>query len=126
MIVDMKMGADLAEHLAKTLDDLTFELLIRKRISMMFDQANTAIDDLSDSHDYCTFKYSNNDKCEWTVGLGRTYSDAISSKGEVLQITKSNAVSQYIQQNGNRLSLLLPPPDHVILDADTDSGDMKW
>lgn len=103
-------GSELAEHLAKTLTDLEFELLLRKRIEITFSNILYAHPNLYDSHHSCQFKYSWNDKCEWYLGVGETYSKTASARGEVLSATARDISTIYGLQESNKLSKLLPPP----------------
>lgn len=109
MNVDLK-GPELSKHLAVSLTDLEFELLIRERIKLQFENAHARTFGLGESHNTCQFTYNWNDKSQWRVELGSTYNDQVSLRGEVLTRTVINCGAQYEMQHGNKLSLLLPPP----------------
>jgi len=111
-LIDMaKPAPQLAEQLARELDDATFELLVRYRIQEQFQSAHRAQPNLGESHNSCRFTFEWNDRSEWHVSVGSTYRDQVSLHGEVLAKCVENVVVQYNLQHGNKLSLLLPPPD---------------
>jgi hypothetical protein len=125
MNVDLS-GPELAEHLAKSLTDLEFELLVRERIRAHFKVRLGLNDALGESHNECKFYFRWNDKSIWCVSLGATYNDAVTLQGEVLSTTVRNCATQWDMQNGNKLSLLLsaPKPDHGVFILTTDpTGD---
>lgn len=100
----------LAQHLAETLTDLEFELLVRKRIELTYALVSRGNDDWGTSHADCSFTYKWDDKATWRCEVGSNYSDAVTVSGEVLTKTWQIAATQWHQQNGNKLSLLLSPP----------------
>lgn len=112
MMIDLAQPAHkLAAELAKSLDDATFELLVRYRIRAEFDWPHRANPNLSESYNSCRFVFEWNDKCTWHISVGSTYRDQVSINGEVLAKTVVNAMNQYELQHGNKLSLLLPSPE---------------
>lgn len=104
-------GVELAEHLAGVMTDLEFELLVRARIKKMFDAVHAARPNLYPTHDYCAFRYNREDKSEWTINLGETYSKKASAEGEVLTSTFADALEIMDAKDRNKLSLLLAPPE---------------
>ena len=106
-------GAELADYLAATLTDLEFELLVRKRVTKLFESAHANNPGFGESHNSCRYIHNWHDKSEWAVGVGTTYTDKVDLRGEVLRKTLVNACMQYDMQHGNKLSLLLPAPKHT-------------
>ena len=103
-------GAAFATHLASTLTDQEFELLIRTRISQGFAQAHSASPNLSESYNSCTFTASWGDEGRWDVRIGETYSKSADITGQVLSTCISDVTQLFRMKQGNRLSLLLPSP----------------
>ena len=102
----------LADYLATKLTDYEFEMLIRKRIQLSYEQATGRLspNEFDTSRAICEFAYKWEDKCNWHVRVGAEYNDAVYGDGEVLQITFDNAVDHWKKQHRNKLSLLLPAP----------------
>lgn len=118
MSVELR-DAELAEHLAKTLTDYEFEMLLRKRIEHAYLLATaTACDEVEFSESYatCEFHYKWDDKCVWHVRVGTNYRDAVNGDGEVLGITWRDAVCHFMNQRENKLSLLLPAPKPTVFE----------
>jgi hypothetical protein len=103
-------GAKLADHLAKVLTNLEFELLVRKRISSALAYVHATRPNLSESHDKVFFFYNNSDSSYWDCGLGETYSKNATTKGEVLSHTLRDVGAIMDAKECNKLSLLLAPP----------------
>ena len=109
MNVDLH-GPMLADYLNDYLNDLEFELLLRKRIERLFKDAFTKQPAFGEHHSECTFTFSWGDAASWRVALGSNYNNTASLRGEVLTKTVINAATQWELQHGNKLSLLLPAP----------------
>jgi hypothetical protein len=111
-------GAELAEHLARTLTDLEFELLLRARITMLFHDMHVRDPNLSESYNNCSFHMSWGDEAKWNVGVGENYSKSADISGQVLSNCVSDVYQLYLMKQGNRLSKLLPAP--------SEDEDKKW
>jgi len=109
MQVELKDVA-LAEHLARTLTDLEFEMLVRERIKHLFKGVHHATPNLSESYNSCRFTMSWTDNAEWHVRIGETYNKAAEVDGQVLSKCCADVVRLYEMKNANKLSVLLPPP----------------
>ena len=110
MNVDLT-GPALASHLADTLTDLEFELLIRNRISRLFTIQHMRSPELGEHHNTCSFHFKWDDKSIWCAALGANYNDTVSLRGEVLSMAIEDAAHQWRRQSVNKMSLLLPPPE---------------
>lgn len=103
-------GAELAEHLAKRLSDLEFELLVRARILNAFAKTHVHIENLGDSYNSCSFTMSWGDNALWRVGIGQNYNTSAEISGQVLDKCMQQVETLYRMKNANKLSFLLPPP----------------
>lgn len=104
-------GPELADHLARSLNDLEFELLVRRRIELKFAPLMERYPDLAESYNRCKFVYQWDDRCTWEVALGSSYRDQTETCGEVLSVCVRNVESQWVNKQDNKLSLLLPAPE---------------
>ena len=101
---------ELAEYLAYNLNDLEFELLVRKRIAIEFKRAFDKMPNLYEGASTCHYSHSFTDKGEWTVRIGENYSKSSTAEGEVLFRTMADAMLRMEQRLGNKLSNLLSAP----------------
>jgi hypothetical protein len=108
--------AELAEHLARSLSDFEFEMLLRRRIEIAYGLCVEHNPEFTESYAGCQFTFEWNDKCNWHVRVGTCYKDSVSGDGEVLSMTFSNAVENYDNQRENKLSLLLPAPKPTVFE----------
>jgi hypothetical protein len=97
---------EIAEILSKTLTDLEFELLVRKRINRLFAREIDHNSNLSESHHRCRFEHSFEDKGTWNVRIGENYSKNVSTEGEVLTHTILDARTMMDRRNLNSMSSL--------------------
>ena len=109
MIADLKDN-ELATYLANHLTDYEFEMLLRRRIELLFAGAENRHPELSSNNFNCRFEYSWGDESNWYVALGTSYKDRESTQGQVLGITLANCERAWHEQKENKLSLLLPAP----------------
>ena len=118
MLTDLH-NAELAEHLAITLSDIEFELLVRARIRRHFITLEQEHPNLSDSYHACTYTHSWNDESRWSLSMGGNYNTSVNTVGQVLSRTAEDISTMYRLKNVNKLSLLLPAPSNV-------DNDTKW
>jgi hypothetical protein len=116
-------GVELANHLAANLTDLEFELLVRERIKLLFNNAHNAIPNLSESINVCRFEMSWGDNSKWSVTIGENYSKSACIDGQVLSRCVHDVQQLYAMKHANKLSLLLPAPTPVV---EEDTEDKKW
>ena len=109
MNVELK-GVELALHLAKSMTDLEFEMLIRERIKHLFAGIHHSEPNLSESYNFCQFTMSWTDNAQWHVRVGENYNKAAEIDGQVLSKCCADVVRLYDMKNGNKLSVLLPAP----------------
>lgn len=107
-------GADLANKLAVELTDLEFELLVRKRIKLQFEDMRAADDNLSESHEHVSFSWYGANEPEWKLGIGVRYGNTVSAEGQVLSKTAEDVFAAHQRKNGNKLSFLLPAPSPAV------------
>lgn len=103
-------GVAYANHLATTLSDLEFEMLLRERIKAKFAAIFVRNENLGESYNSCSFTYSWDDKSTWSVSLGKNYATRVSASGQVLNATVEDAMAAHDRQHANKLSLLLGGP----------------
>jgi hypothetical protein len=109
IMFDLK-NEKLAEHLADTLSDLEFEMLVRARVRIQFERALVALPNLYEGQSSCRYHHSFADKSTWMVTVGETYSRSATVEGEVLSLTVTDAISVMRLKYENKLSNLLPSP----------------
>ena len=120
-------GIELANHLARELTDLEFEMLVRERIKQLFITAHNLVPNLSESYNSCTFHMSWTDNASWSVRIGENYNKAADIEGQVLSNCMHDVRQVYNMKHRNKLSLLLPAPEPESTVEDDDIiEDKKW
>lgn len=108
-LVDLR-DKELADHLAATLSDYEFEMLVRARVGREFSLAHSIMPDLYEGTSSCTYRHSFSDKCMWHVRIGESYSKSVEAEGEVLRLTVHDAMESMRMKYENVLSKLIAAP----------------
>jgi hypothetical protein len=113
--------AQLATHLANTLTDAEFELLVRYRCQRIARELVIKNPNFDDSHTRFTFRWAPEaDDNGWQAYVGINYGKCEESRGEVLSISVDNAVNALNARFANKISGLLSAP---VESTDADNTD---
>jgi hypothetical protein len=106
-------GAELAEWLAQNMNNLEFELLIRKRIEREVERIHAHNPNLYIRHTHIYMHKRGDEALEWHVDIGENYDKSASQKGEVLSTTAEQCCAIMRMRDENKISGLLEAPATV-------------
>ena len=112
--------AKLAKHLALTLSDAEFELMLRYRCERMSNELLVRSPEYDASHNYFVYRWGpeRNDN-GWRASVGINYNKTEVAEGEVLSKCIDNENAALNARFANKISALLSAPEPELIPHDS-------